>query len=52
MNLTEYNSSYTLNMYVSKCQYWNEKRFAWSSDGCEVNSFFFLFSEIIINECI
>jgi hypothetical protein len=40
MNLTEYISSYILNMYVSKCQYWNEKRFAWSSDGCEVNSFF------------
>jgi hypothetical protein len=35
-NLTQYNSSYTLNMYVSKCQYWNEKRFVWSSDGCEV----------------
>jgi len=37
MNLTEYNSSYTVNMYVSKCQYWDEKRFVWSSDGCEVN---------------
>jgi hypothetical protein len=37
MNLTEYNSSYTVNMYVSKCQYWDDKRFVWSSDGCEVN---------------
>ncbi|CAF3623851.1 unnamed protein product [Rotaria sp. Silwood1] len=36
MNLTEYNSSYTINMYVSKCQYWDEKRILWSSDGCEV----------------
>ncbi|CAF0748743.1 unnamed protein product [Adineta steineri] len=36
MNITEYNSSYTINMYVSKCQYWDEKRFTWSSDGCEV----------------
>ncbi|CAF2607106.1 unnamed protein product [Rotaria sp. Silwood2] len=36
MNLTEYNSSYTINMYVSKCQYWDEKRVLWSSDGCEV----------------
>jgi hypothetical protein len=37
MNLTEYNSSYTMNMYVSKCQYWDEKQYGWSSDGCEVN---------------
>ncbi|CAF4106865.1 unnamed protein product, partial [Rotaria sp. Silwood1] len=22
--------------YVSKCQYWDEKRILWSSDGCEV----------------
>ncbi|CAF4229923.1 unnamed protein product, partial [Rotaria sp. Silwood2] len=36
MNLTEYNSSYTVNMYVSKCQYWDDKRYVWSSDGCEV----------------
>ncbi|CAF1487008.1 unnamed protein product [Rotaria magnacalcarata] len=36
MNLTEYNSSYTANMYVSKCQYWDEKRYVWSSEGCEV----------------
>ncbi|CAF0835622.1 unnamed protein product [Adineta ricciae] len=36
MNLTEYNSSYIVNMYVSKCQYWDEKRFIWSSDGCQV----------------
>lgn len=42
LNLTEYNSSYTVNMYVSKCQYWHEKKFIWSSDGCEVriSSFF------------
>ncbi|CAF3946958.1 unnamed protein product [Adineta steineri] len=38
MNITEYNSSYIVNMYVSKCQYWNEKQFVWSSDGCEVGS--------------
>ncbi|UJR29011.1 hypothetical protein I4U23_010229 [Adineta vaga] len=38
MNLTEYQSSYTINMYVSKCQYWDEKRFVWSSDGCQVGS--------------
>ncbi|CAF1143554.1 unnamed protein product [Rotaria sordida] len=38
MNLTEYNSSYTINMYVSKCQYWDEKRYMWSSDGCEVGA--------------
>jgi polycystin 1L2 len=38
MNLTEYNSSYTINMYVSKCQYWDEKRYVWSSDGCQVGS--------------
>ena len=33
-------------MYVSKCQYWDEKQFVWSSDGCEVKqlSFFFLFN--------
>ncbi|CAF4402568.1 unnamed protein product [Rotaria socialis] len=37
-NLTEHNSGYTINMYVSKCQYWDEKRFIWSSDGCEVGS--------------
>lgn len=37
MNLTEYNSSYTMNMYVSKCQYWNEKQFVWSTDGCQVS---------------
>ncbi|CAF0958355.1 unnamed protein product [Adineta ricciae] len=36
MNLTEYHSSYTINMYVSKCQYWDEKKYIWSSDGCEV----------------
>ncbi|CAF1019415.1 unnamed protein product [Rotaria sordida] len=36
MNLTEYKSNYTINMYVSKCQYWNEKRLLWSTDGCEV----------------
>ena len=44
-NLTEYNSSYSINMYVSKCQYWNEKDFRWSSDGCEVNELFAPFSD-------
>ena len=36
MNLTNYNSSYTITMYVSKCQYWDEKQFIWSSVGCQV----------------
>jgi len=39
LNLTEYNSSYTINMYTSKCQYWDEKKFVWSSDGCQVHRF-------------
>lgn len=37
MNLTNHNSSYTMNMYVSKCQYWDEKQVMWSSVGCEVS---------------
>lgn len=35
-NLTEYNSSYVMNIYVSKCQYWNEIELNWKSDGCQV----------------
>jgi hypothetical protein len=46
MNLTEYNSSYTVNMYVSKCQYWDEKKFLWSSDGCQVNKILDLLFEL------
>ena len=37
INLTEHNSNYTIHMYVSKCQYWDEKHFTWSSDGCQVS---------------
>jgi hypothetical protein len=37
MNLTDYNSTYTMNMYISKCQYWNEEKFSWNSDGCQVS---------------
>ena len=52
MNLTEYHSSYTINMYVSKCQYWNEKKYVWSSDGCEVKLFFIDFILSIYRDSI
>ena len=37
-------------MYVSKCQYWNEVEYVWSSDGCEVNKT--ILSDSAIIDCV
>ena len=34
---------YQISMYVSICQYWNEAKYVWSQDGCEVSASFFFF---------
>ena len=35
-DLRENNSTYRIGMYVSGCQYWNEQKYIWSQDGCQV----------------